>query len=167
MKIDHQDNADLRKLGELIKPIETAMLTTHVESGPMVSRPVQTLKLDAGGELIFFTSADSAKVAQLTEDHEVNLAYAQPSEGRYLSVRGRARMDRDRETIDEVWTPLQKVFFPAGKDDPQLMVLRVKVRDAVWWEADAGNWLERVIDLAQGFWSDEAEDLGTRERLQG
>lgn len=167
MKTEHQDNADLAKLAELIEPIETAMLTTHGKNGTLVSRPLQTLKLTASGELIFFTSADSDKVAQLTEDHAVNLAYAQPSEQRYLSVRGRARMDRDRDLIDELWTPVQKVFFPAGKDDPQLMVLRIKVRDAVYWEADSGNWLERAVDFAEAFWSDEPEDLGTSGRLEG
>lgn len=167
MKIEHQDNADLRKLGELIEPIETAMLTTHTGKSLMVSRPLQTLKLNAEGELIFFTSADSDKVAQLTEDHEVNLAYAQPSEKRYLSVRGRARMDRDRDTINELWTPAQRVFFPAGKDDPQLMVLRIKVRDAVYWEDDADNWLERAMNFGEAFWSDEPEDLGSSGRLEG
>lgn len=167
MKIDHQDNPDLRKLGELIEPIETVMLTTHASKGQMVSRPLQTLKLDAGGELIFFTSANSAKVQQLTDDHEVNLAYAQPAEQRYLSVRGRARMDRDRATIDELWSPVQNIFFPDGKDDPQLIVLRVKVRDAVYWETNSGNWLERAIDFAKALWSDEPENLGTSGRLQG
>ena len=167
MRVDHLDNVDLRKLGDLIKPIETAMLTTRDKSGSMVSRPLQTLKLNDHGELIFFTSAASDKVAQLTEDHDVNLAYAQPSEHCYVSVRGRARLDRDRETIDELWSSVQRIFFPEGKDDPDLMVLRVKVRDAVYWESDADNWLERAINFTEALWSDEPEDLGTSGHLTG
>jgi general stress protein 26 len=165
MKNDAPRNSDLRKLAELIDGIEVAMLTTRAADGSMVSRPLQTLKLDANGELIFFTAASSHKVAELTDDHGVNLAYAHPGEHRYVSVRGRARMDRDADTIDELWSPAQKVFFPGGKDDPNLMVLRVQVRDASYWEA--GNFVERALDLARGMINDAPGDIGEHGHLEG
>ena len=159
------DDADLRKLGELIDDIEVAMLTTHAADGSLVSRPLQTLKLTAEGELVFFTGADSAKVGQLTDDRDANLAYAHPGDQRYVSVRGRVRIDRDQALIDELWSPAQNVFF-SGKDDPNLVVLRVRVRDAMYWEA-AGNFAERALDFARGMWSEQPRDLGTRGHLNG
>ena len=159
MKNEVPNDTDLQRLGELIDGIETAMLTTRAADGSLVSRPLQTLKFDANGELIFFTAASSQKVAELTDDPSVNLAYVDDGERRYVSVRGRARMDRDQATIDELWTPAQKVFFPDGKDDPNLMVLRVRVRDASYWEA-SGNFIERALDFARGMLSDEPSDLG-------
>jgi general stress protein 26 len=166
MKNEAPDHADLRKLGELIDDIEVAMLTTREADGSLVSRPLQTLKLDANGELIFFTAADSHKVDQLTDDSSVNLAYAHPGEQRYVSVRGRARMDRDADTIEELWSAPQKIFFPAGKDDPNLMVLRVRVVDAAYWEA-AGNFIARALDFARGMLSGSPEDLGKHGHLDG
>lgn len=166
MKNEAPDNTDLRKLGELIDGIEVAMLTTRAADGSMVSRPLQTLKIDANGEIIFFTAAESHKVDELTDDSSVNLAYANPSDHCYVSVRGRARMDRDRDTIDELWSPAQKIFFPDGKDDPNLMVLRVRVRDASYWEA-SGNAVARVFDFARSFLSDAPEDLGEHGTLKG
>ena len=165
MKNDATRGGDLHKLAELIDDIGVAMLTTRAADGSMVSRPLETLKLDANGELIFFTAANSHKVAELTDDHEVNLAYAHPGEHRYVSVRGRARMDRDADTINELWSPAQKVFFPDGKDDPNLMVLRVQVRDASYWEA--GNFVERALDLARGMISDAPGDIGEHGHLEG
>lgn len=166
MKVATQSNADLRKLAELIDGIDVAMLTTHAADGSMVSRPLQTLEFDATGELVFFTAADSAKVAELTEHPDVNLAYADPGKQRFVSIRGSVRLDRDRDTIDRLWSFTQKVFFPAGKDDPQLMVLRVRVRDAAWWDA-ADNFVARAIDFAQGLMSDDPTDLGEHGHLQG
>jgi general stress protein 26 len=166
MKNAAPDNSDLRKLAELIGDIEVAMLTTCAADGSLVSRPLQTLKLDANGELIFFTAADSHKVEELTDDASVNLAYAQPSDHRYVSVRGRARMDRDADTIDELWSPVQKIFFPDGKGDPNLMVLRVRVQDASYWEA-SGNFVERALDLARGMLSENPADLGKQGHLEG
>lgn len=165
MKNEAEKGTDLHKLGELIDDIEVAMLTTHTSDGSLVSRPLQTLKLDAGGELIFFTAADSHKVTDLTADKHLNLAYAQHSDRRYVSVRGSARIDRDRCLIDELWSPIQKIFFPQGKDDPELVVLRVKVRDASYWES-ADNFLERALDFTRGMISKDPADLGTHDELR-
>jgi general stress protein 26 len=166
MKNQAPENTDLHKLGELIKDIEVAMLTTRTSDGSLLSRPIQTLKLDANGELIFFTAAKSHKVEDLTDDSTANLAYADPGEHRYVSVRGRARMDRDDNTIHELWSPAQKIFFPEGRDDPNLMVLRIDVRDAAYWEA-ADNFVARAFDFAKGMLSKSLSDLGEHGHLQG
>jgi general stress protein 26 len=166
MKNETQPTGDLAKLGELIDGIEIAMLTTHADDGSLVSRPLQTLQFDGGGELVFFTSIASSKIDELTQNPDVNLAYANPSKQVYVSVRGRARIDRDRVTIDELWSPMQKVFFPQGKDDPDLVVLRVRVRDAAYWES-AGNFILRALDFAHGMLSKEPRDLGKHGTLSG
>lgn len=164
MKIDIQRSADLRKLGELIDGIEIAMLTTHAADGSMISRPLQTLALDANGELVFFTAADSHKLDELGGHADVNLAYADPGAQRYVSVRGQARIDRDRATIDALWSATQKIFFAGGKDDPDLVVLRVRVRDAAYWES-AGNFIARALDFALGMLGDQPSDLGRHGKL--
>ena len=166
MKLEIQPTADLRKLAELIDGIDVAMLTTHAPDGSMVSRPLQVLKFDSNGELVFFTSIDSTKVDQLTENHDVNLTFANPNQQRYVSVRGSARIDREAATIEELWSLPQKIFFPQGKDDPRLVVLRVRVRDAAYWES-AGNFVARALDFARGLLSDEPSDLGTQGTLLG
>jgi general stress protein 26 len=166
MRIENHPTADMRKLGELIEGIETAMLTTHASDGSMVSRPLQTLSFDTNGELVFFTSAESHKIEELAENPDVNLSYANGADRRYISVRGRARIDRDRKTIDELWTTPQKIFFPLGKDDPNLTVLRIRVKDAAYWES-AGNFVARAVDFAKGMLGQDPHDLGKHGVLKG
>ncbi|HVT32142.1 MAG TPA: pyridoxamine 5'-phosphate oxidase family protein [Rhodanobacteraceae bacterium] len=166
MRNEPHASADLDKLGALIDGIEIAMLTTHAADGSLVSRPLQTLSLDADGELVFFTAAGSGKVDELTSDRVVNLAYADPARRLYVSVRGTARIDRDRATIEALWSPAQKIFFPRGRDDPSLVVLRVRVRDAAYWEP-AGNFIARALDFARGMLSEEPRDLGKHGKLSG
>lgn len=165
MKNHAPADTDLHTLGEMIDDIDVAMLTTRAADGSLVSRPLHTLKLDENGEIIFFTAAKSHKVEELTDDAEVNLAYAQPGEQRYVSVRGRARMDRDEDTINELWSPMQKIFFPDGKNDPNLMVLRVRVRDASYWEA-SGNFVTRAFDLARALVDENPAELGKQGHLE-
>jgi general stress protein 26 len=166
MKPDPPPTDDLRKLGKLIEGIEVAMLTTHASDGSLVSRPLQTLEFDTGGELVFFTAADSRKVDELHANPDVNIAYADPGKQIYVSVRGTARIDRDRATIDALWSPVQKIFFAQGKDDPNLVVLRVRVRDAAYWES-AGNFIARALDFASGMLSKDSRDLGKHGTLSG
>jgi general stress protein 26 len=54
----------------------------------------------------------------------MNSADADPDRQRYVSVAGRAWLLRDRAKIDELWSPLYKAWFPDGKDDPELALLR-------------------------------------------
>jgi len=159
MKIEDQRTVELSRLAELVDGIDVAMMTTHAEDGSMVSRPLQVLKLDAGGEFVFFTAIDSFKVAQLDEHADVNLAFSDPRRQRYVSVRGSARVDRERATVDELWTLPQRVFFPRGKDDPHLAVLRVRVRDAAYWEP-VGGVVARALDFMHGLVGEEPADLG-------
>jgi len=166
MKNESHATADLEKLGELIDGIEVAMLTTHAADGSMVSRPLQTLEFHSSGELVFFTAADSRKIEEMRANPDVNLAYANPGKQIYISVRGNATIDRDRATIDELWSAMQKIFFPQGKDDPNLVVLRVRVRDAAYWES-AGNFVARALDFAKGMLSKEPADLGKHGKLSG
>jgi general stress protein 26 len=115
---------------------------------------------------VFFTAADSRKLDELRANPDVNIAYADPERRVFVSVRGSARVDRDRGTIDRLWSPVQKIFFPLGKDDPNLVVLRVRVRDAAYWEP-AGNFIARALDFASGMLSREPRDLGRHGTLSG
>ena len=156
----------MTKLGELIDGIEVAMLTTHTADGSMVSRPLQTLEFDGGAELVFFTSAKSQKVERLREHPDANLAYANPSKQTYVSVRGTARLDHNRATIDKLWSAPCKIYFPKGKDDPDIGVLRIKVRDAVYWDA-AGNFATRSLNFVKAVASGDPHDLGETGKLSG
>lgn len=164
MKTETIPHSDLATLADLIDGIEVAMLTTRAADGSLVSRPLQTLKADASGDLCFFTAADSRKVDELLADARVNLAYAHVGQQRYLSVRGTASVSRDRALIDELWSVAQTPFFPGGKDDPNLVVLHVRVRDADYWEAP-GNIVSRALDFTRAIISDEPTDLGEHGKL--
>ena len=83
-----------------------------------------------------------------------------------LNFSKEARALVDRAAIDAYWSVTQNVFFPQGRDDPNLVVLRVRVRDAAYWEP-AGNVFARALDFARGMLADEPSDLGRHGRLQG
>lgn len=133
----HDDSRDT--IWELIKDARVAMLTSH-DDGRLRSRPMVACQADFDdGCLWFFTHADSPKAAQVEREHEVNVSYANATEHSYVSMSGTANVLRDRAAIDAHWTVLMKAWFPAGKDDPQLVMLKVEVSQAEYWDAPSSR----------------------------
>jgi general stress protein 26 len=130
-----KENGDIKKLGELIKGIRVAMLTTADEEGRLHSRPMANQDDVFDGTLWFFTESNSAKVNELQRDRHVNLSYADPSDNRYVSVSGTASVSKDRDKMKELWSPLHKAWFPDGLEDPNIALLRVEVEKAEYWDS--------------------------------
>ena len=142
------------RLGELLKGIDIAMLTTLGDAGYPVSRPLSTQDTSYDGEVIWFlTEGDSPKVAEIRQHPKVNLGYASKDKNLYLSVVGDARVLRDQSKIDELWSDALKAFFPKGNHDPNLVLLEVRVRTAEFWEGPSsliGKLLSFVVARATG-----------------
>ena len=149
-------------LRELIKDIDIAMLTTVETDGTLRSRPMGTQRAEFDGDLWFLTRVDTAKVDEIQRERQVNVSYAKPDKNRYVSVSGTAVLIDDKAKIDEFWDPIYKAFFPEGKDDPRLRLLKVRVTKAEYWTTD--NLIATVIGFANALAGQESE-LGENEKL--
>jgi general stress protein 26 len=123
------------KLWELIKDIHIAMLTTADSTGALYSRPMATQQTQFTGDLWFLTGQHSEKVEEIRGNAHVNLIYTDAKNSRFVSLSGRAAVSKDRAKIDELWNPMYKAWFPNGKDDPEISVLKVHVEEAEYWDA--------------------------------
>jgi|SRR6185295_12894095 len=146
--------SDLEKLREMIKDIDFCMLTTVDENGVFHSRPMSSNgEVDKNGDIWFFTNASSHKVAEVGKSPNVNASFADPDKHRYVSVSGTAELVRDREKIDKLWKPEFKLWFPEGKSDPEVALLRVRLKSAEYWDSPSsiiGNALSFVSSLVTG-----------------
>ncbi len=132
----HPDHAaNLKKLGEMIKDIKFAMLTTVDEEGALRSRPMAVQNTDGfDGTLWFFTKAAAPKVEQVDHDHKVNVSFSHPDDQSYVSISGQAELVRDEAKKEELWTPAMKAWFPKGHDDPDVGLLKVVADKAEYWD---------------------------------
>ena len=156
---------DLEKLRELVKDIDFCMLTTIDEGGDLHSRPMSSNgDIDPNGDIWFFTSASSHKVSEIAKLPKVNVSFADPDNQRYISVSGTAQLTRDRAKIDELWRPQFKIWFPEGKDDPEIALLRVDLEKAEYWDSPSstiGYALSFVSSLVTG----KEPDMGENKKV--
>ena len=156
----HEDN--LQKLRDMVKDIDFCMLTTADENGDLHSRPMSSNgDIDPDGDIWFFTGASSHKVSEIERTPKVNVSFADPDNQHYVSVTGTAQLVRDREKIDELWRPEFKMWFPEGKDDPDVALLKVSLEKAEYWDSPSstiGFALDFVSSLVTGKQPDSSEN---------
>ena len=147
------------RLSEIVREINIAMLTTVADDGTLRSRPMATQQIDLiDGALWFFTSSDSPKTDEILHHRNVNVAYASVDKQHYVSVSGLAQVSRDRAKIRELWKPAAKIWFPLGVDDPALILLRVDVTAAEYWDS-AGSKMMQLYGLAKSMVTGNSENL--------
>ena len=129
----------LKYLQDEIKDIRTAMLTTYNEGKGFHSRPMGTADVDDEGNVWFFTNEYSPKASEISVENSVSLTYSDPKNHTYLSITGEASLVDDKEKMKELWNPFIKAFFPQGLDDPKLILLKVKLNDAEYWDSSSSN----------------------------
>jgi general stress protein 26 len=126
---------DFAKLGQLIRDIGVALLTTMDRDGLFHTRPVQTLQVEGDQALWFFTDWSSSKVDEINHDVRVSLGYADPAKNVYCAVSGLGRLLRDIQKAKQLWSMEQRAYYPDGPEDERLALLRVQIEHAEYWIA--------------------------------
>src|SRR5687768_139438 len=135
------------QLRELMEGIDIAMFTTIGEDGFPVSRPLSTQEAEFDGKwLWFFVRKDTPKVREIARYPKVNVAYASKDRNVYLSVAGTAEVVDEQKKIDAFWNDALKAYFPRGRTDPNLVLIRVIVHTVQYWEGPSTG-LGKLIDF--------------------
>jgi general stress protein 26 len=79
-------------------------------------------------------------------------------------IGGRLTVSADRERMDRYWSPMVAAWYPEGKDDPRLTLLRLDCEDARVWITEAGA-ARFMFEIAKANMSKDRPDLGERRDL--
>lgn len=142
----HEDAID--KFKELVKHNPTCLFTTNLTDLPLQTRPMSVQKVCDQGNFWFLSPGDSHKNDAIAGDPRVQLFFSNTSDYEFLSVYGHATILRDREKIEELWTPIAKAWFEDGKDDPNVTVIKVTPDDAYYWDTKDGKMVSLIKIVA-------------------
>ena len=96
---DEDSDAARRRIVTIVKDVQVAMLTTSIDDGRQVSRPMAVQEAEFGEDLWFFVHDDSAQVAQMHAALQVNAAFADTRRNSWTSITGRAEVVHDRAAV--------------------------------------------------------------------
>jgi general stress protein 26 len=120
------------RLNKLLSKFDNAMLITRGAAGSLNARPMAIAHLSPGADAFFVTSLQSHKVAEIEADPRVLVTFQ--GGGAYASISGNARIVHDRALIDRYWSDAWSIWFPDGKDDPDICVIAVLADEGEYWD---------------------------------
>ena len=120
------------KLWKALTSDRTVMLGLDgVEQGH--TRPMTAMVEDDRSPIWFFAGRDNAFVKALTPGQRAVAAFSSKGHDLFASLSGTLREDMDRAVIDRLWNPFIAAWYEGGKDDPNLVLLRLDATDAEVW----------------------------------
>ena len=159
--------SDYEKLKEMIKDIDLCMLTTVDESDDLHSRPMSLNgDVDEQGNLWFFTSSNSHKASEIERTPNVNVSFIDTDQQHYVSISGDAELVHDKQKIKELWKPVLKAWFPDGPDQPDVALLKVKVKKAEYWDTPSST-IAQAISFVSAIFTGKQVEMGENKKLDG
>ncbi|MBL8770416.1 MAG: pyridoxamine 5'-phosphate oxidase family protein [Phenylobacterium sp.] len=79
-------------------------------------------------------------------------------------IDGRLSLAHDRDRIDRYWNAHVAAWYPDGKDDPSLTLLRLDVEEAAVWITEGGL-LKYAVEVAKANVTRSTPDVGERRDL--
>ena len=125
---------DISTVAELIKASRIALFTTVNSHGQLTSRPLAVQEVEFDGDLWFFTQHPSDKTEEIAANPQVNVSL-ESGKG-YISVAGTAELVHDEAKIDELWSTRVEAWFPQGREDPAIALIKVHADAAEYWSTD-------------------------------
>ncbi len=129
----------IEKMRELVDKVNIGMLCTKLSHFPFSVRPMAAHQVDDEGNIWFMSVRNGEHNADIKKDNRVQLIFAHPGSSDYLSVSGTAEIVEDPEKVKELWTPIAKVWFPEGKDDPNITLIKVATSDGYYWDTKSNK----------------------------
>jgi len=136
-------------LYDLLKDFDTAMLVTQSADGHMHSRPMAVAEMRPDADAYFVTGIDSPKVAEINANPNVTLTFQ--SSNQFATLSGRGTIVRDQALIDRLYKEDWKIWFPKGKTDPSISMLKFSAQDGEYWDNSGVQGLKFVFEAAKAY----------------
>ena len=134
MNYDQGDPAELKhKFWEAM--VDSPFVMLQLDSAAHSAAPM-TAQLDkhANHAIWFFTSRDN----HFAEAGGATATFASKGHDVFARFAGNLVEETDRARLDKQWSNWVEAWFPGGKDDPNLLMLRMDLGDASIWGGELG-----------------------------
>ena len=159
-KKDIMGDEAVEKVKQLVKKAGTCFFCTSITTGKAITtRPMAVQQTDDEGNLYFLSASDSTHNAEIENDPMVQLFFQGSSYDSFLTLYGKATINRDKMLIDELWNPMIKTWFTEGKDDPRITVIKVAATEGYYWDTKHGklvSFVKQLVGVATGVTLDDS-----------
>ena len=114
---------------------ESPFVFVQLDSDPNTAVPLTAqLDKDANHEIWFFVSRDHT----FAPGGPATATFASKGHDMFARFKGTLTEEPSRERLEKQWNKAIEAWFPEGKDDPNLLMLRMDLGQAEIWNSDLG-----------------------------
>ncbi len=139
------------------------MLVTHAGDEHLRARPMAIAQVEEDCRIWFITGAETGKVHEIESDTRVHIV-CQNDRSAYLSLSGRADLVRDRAKVAELWQEPFRVWFPKGKDDPNIELIAVRPDEGEFWDNEGFNKIQYLFETAKAYATGKTPEIEEGEQ---
>jgi len=135
----HHTDADIRvRLFDALRKSDFGMLGL-IDSDQQFPQPMTTF-LEEGEETLWFYTREDTDLARAVANGEAGGLYVfvDKKQEVFASIVGQLTLTRDTDRIRRFWNPVVAAWYPEGRDDPKLTLLRFDPSHAQVWVSSAG-----------------------------
>ena len=116
------------------------------------------------GEIWFYTYKDTDLAQAVQDGAEAMFIVVSKDQELQGCIGGRLTQAHDAVRLEKYWNPHVAAWYPEGKDDPRLTMLRFDCRDAQVWLTEAGP-VKYGWEIARANSTGRMPDLGDKASL--
>ncbi len=103
------------------------------------NQPMTGFREEETGTIWFFTRDDTDFARDVAVGGQTGMfTYQSKDQQVYACIHGDLSIDQNRERIDKYWNPVLAAWYPEGKDDPHLTLIRFDGDDGRVWVSKKG-----------------------------
>lgn len=160
---DHLSDAEIRdRLWKAIDDNHTGML--GLPGSDQHHQPMTAFVEEDQNAIWFFTRTDTDLAQEITASPQAQASFIFQDRKVQACIDGRIAVDHDPARIDRFWNPHVAAWYPDGKDDPRLTLLRLDPTDAAVWITDVGP-VKYMLEVAKANAGKSMPDVGERRDL--
>lgn len=148
-----------------VKGIRIGMFSS-IYNGEIQSRPMAVQDMDEDNCLWFFTHTTDKhdKIDEVKENRAVQVSMVDTSNQTYYSINGTSTVVTDPDKIDQYWSLVAKAWFPDGKEDPGLVLLKVEAHKLAYWDSHSSK-IVTGFQIAKALVTETAYDSGEHQTI--
>ncbi|MBU3620912.1 pyridoxamine 5'-phosphate oxidase family protein [Polynucleobacter sp. CS-Odin-A6] len=154
------DKTKENNLYEVLKDFDEAMLATH-SATRIHARPMKIARLDENMTTYLLTDQNSIKVDEITANSHAVLIFQ--GARKFATVNGELVVDDDRTLIETMWKETWKVWFPLGKSDPNIALLKFTAHEGEFWDSTGIQGLKYIYAAAKAYVAGERPKLDSEQ----
>ena len=123
-----------RKFWDALADDRTLMLGLHSADEGHTRPMTAMLDADQPGSIWFFTVKDNAMLGQLTDGHRAVATFTARGHDLFAAIHGTLLLENNPAMIDKLWSSSVAAWYEGGRNDPNIVLLRLDPEQAEIWE---------------------------------